>query len=129
VFGGEQIRGFIHIEDMANLYRWLLWESGKAIQRKIYNAGWENHKVLNLAKIVRDNVSNRIPMQIIPTDDNRSYRICSKKIERELGFFPMYTIKDAVLHMKRAFMQGRIPNPLRDAKYYNVKMMRAKKLR
>jgi len=129
VFGGEQIRGFIHIEDMAELYKYLLELPEKRIQGKIYNAGWENHKVISLAKIVRDEINNRIAMQIIPTDDNRSYRICSKKIEAELGFHPRHTVKDAILDMQWAFKRGWIPNSMDDDRYYNVKTMRHIKLK
>ena len=129
VFGGNQVRGFIHIKDMVRLYKLLLEVLEEKVQRKIYNAGWENYKILYLARFVRNTISKRISMQIIPTDDNRSYRICSKKIETELGFIPMYTIVDAIVDMKRAFVLGKIPNPIYDVKYYNVKMMQHIKLR
>ncbi|MCW4048283.1 MAG: SDR family oxidoreductase, partial [Candidatus Bathyarchaeota archaeon] len=129
VFGGKQIRGFIHIEDMTELYKYLLELPEKRIQGKIYNAGWENHTVMELAQIVRKTISDRVSITVMPSDDNRSYRICSKKIESELRFFPIYTIKDAILDMERAINQCWLSVPLDNIKYYNVKTMRAVKLR
>src|ERR1019366_4264677 len=53
VFGGEQMRPNIHIEDMTDLYvQSLQWEEG-AIDGKIYNAGYHNHTVRAIAEIVR----------------------------------------------------------------------------
>jgi nucleoside-diphosphate-sugar epimerase len=64
-----------------------------------------------------------------PTNDNRSYHISSEKIRRELGFKPKHTIEDAVRDLCGAFKAGKIPNPMDDIRYYNIKTMLAKQLK
>jgi nucleoside-diphosphate-sugar epimerase len=125
VFGGEQMRPNIHIEDMTDLYVYLLELPDEKIHKKIYNAGYENYKVKDIAEMVRKIIDPRIPVKITPTNDNRSYHVSSKKIKEELGFVPKHTIEEAIVDLKKAFGEGKIPNPMDDIKYYNIKTMQA----
>jgi nucleoside-diphosphate-sugar epimerase len=129
VFGGEQMRPNIHIEDMTDLYVLLLELPDEKIHKRIYNAGYENYKVNEIAGIVRSVVGNDTPIETMPTDDIRSYQVCSKKIKTELGFAPRYTVKQAVVGLTDAFWAGRIPFPMTDIRYYNIKMMQALNLK
>jgi len=125
VFGGEQKRPNIHIEDVADLYVQLLGLPTEKIAGKTYNAGYENHKVSEIAEIVRGVVGKNVEIVTTPTDDLRSYHISSEKIRREIGFVPKHTIEDAVSGLCDAFEAGKIPNPMAGLQYYNVKMMQA----
>lgn len=125
VFGGEQKRPNLHIEDMTDLYVFLLEQEDKKIQKKIYNVGYENFKVGEIAEMVSKTLGGNISIDTIPTDDNRSYHVSSKKIKEELGFIPKRSIEDAVLDLKRAFESDKIKNPMDDIKYYNIKTMQA----
>jgi len=129
VFGGEQMRPNIHIEDMADLYLRMLQWPDEAIDGKIYNAGYHNHRVREIAESVRNVVGDQVEIVTIPTDDNRSYHISSEKIKHELGFVPRHTIEDAVGDLVAAFRRGKIPNPMTDIRYYNIKTMQALKLK
>jgi nucleoside-diphosphate-sugar epimerase len=129
VFGGEQMRPNIHIEDMADLYCYLLELPDEKIHKKIFNAGYENYKVKDIAKMIQSVVDKRIPITTIPTDDIRSYHVSSKKIKEELGFSPKYAVEEAVSDLKKAFEAGKIPNPLTDIRYYNIETMKALKLK
>lgn len=126
VFGGGQKRPNIHIEDMTDLYIESLKYSSAMIAGKIFNAGYENHSVSQIAQIVKDNL-NRPSIEIVvePTNDNRSYHISSEKIQKELGFKPKHTIADAVIDLRKAFESGKVPNPMTDNRYYNIKTMSA----
>lgn len=123
VFGGAQLRPNIHIDDMVDLYRLTLQLPDEAIDGKIFNAGYENHSVLQLAEMVRDAVGPHVRMEVSPTDDNRSYHVCSDKIRRELGFIPKRTIRDAVDGLVAAFADGRLPDSMTDPRYYNIRTM------
>ena len=126
VFGGGQQRPNIHIEDITDLYVQLLNQSNDKIAGKIWNAGYQNQKVIEIAEIVRDVVDkNGVEIITSPSDDNRSYHISSEKIRRELGFRPLRSIKDAISDLKKAFDAGAIPNALDDIRYYNIKTMQA----
>jgi len=123
VFGGEQLRPNIHIQDMANLYVALIDMPAEKIQGEIFNAGYENQKVITLANTVKEVLGDEIGINIEPTDDNRSYHISSAKIKDKLGFVPQFTIKDAVKDLKEAFDKGLLPDAMEDKRYSNIKTM------
>jgi nucleoside-diphosphate-sugar epimerase len=123
VFGGQQKRPNIHIEDVTDLYIQSLQWPDEAIDGKIFNAGYENHKVMEIAEIVKDVVGEDVEIAVSATDDLRSYHISSEKIKRELGFVPKHTIKDAVRGLVNAFNGCKIPNSMTDENYYNIKTM------
>jgi len=125
IFGGEQMRPNIHIEDMTDLYVYLLELPKEKIHRKIYNAGYENYKVKEIAGMVQSIVGKHVSIKTVPTNDIRSYHVSSKKIKDELGFSAKHTIEDAIVDLKKAFEQERIPNPMNDIRYYNIKAMQA----
>lgn len=129
VFGGEQRRPNIHIEDVTDLYVKSLEYEDKQIDGKIYNAGYENHKVIEIAEIVRDIVGRDVEIEVTPTDDHRSYHISSSKIEQELGFVPKHSIEEAVRDLHRAFQEGKIPDPMSEKRYSNIATMQALELK
>ena len=129
VFGGEQKRPNIHIEDMTDLYLFILEQPAEKIRDKIYNAGYHNYRVREIAEIVNEALGGGIKIVATPTDDNRSYHVSSEKIRRELGFQAKRTLQEAVLDLEDAFKAGLIPNPLTDIRYYNIKTMQALNLK
>lgn len=124
VFGGEQKRPNIHIQDMVDVYLLLLELPAEKIAGQIYNAGYENYPVRRLAEIVRDVVgSDTVELITVPTDDPRSYHISSEKIARELNFRPRHTIEEAVHGLVQALAEGRLPNSMTASQYFNIKRM------
>jgi nucleoside-diphosphate-sugar epimerase len=124
VFGGQQKRPNIHIEDMTDLYLKSLQWPDAAIDGKIFNAGYENHTLMEIAEMTRQVVGESVEIMTTPTDDLRSYHISSEKIKQELGFIPAHTIKEAIEDLASAFKANQIPNSFTDARYYNVKVMK-----
>ncbi len=122
VFGGAQKRPNIHIQDMTDLYVKTLQWSDAEIDGKIYNVGYENHTLDEIADMVREVVGEHVEIAHSPSNDMRSYHISSEKIRRELGFSPRHTIRDAVVELFAAFKDGRISNTT-DPKYYNIRTM------
>jgi nucleoside-diphosphate-sugar epimerase len=129
VFGGQQRRPNIHIADMCEVYVQSLRWDAKKIDGKIYNAGYQNFKLIEIAEMVRDVVGNDVKIVTTPTDDLRSYHISSEKIKKELGFEPQHTLKDAARDLLMAFEAGRIPNSMTDESYYNLKVLQGPKLK
>lgn len=131
VFGGSQMRANIHISDVSDLYVMLLEAPAEKIAGRTYNAGSENHTVAELAQIVGDVVRQEMPerpaIETVTTtsSDRRSYHICSDRIRRELGFAPRRTIKEAVRDLVAAFRAGKLPNPMTEVRYYNIRTMQA----
>ena len=129
VFGGEQLRPNLHVEDMTDLYLMLLEAPDAQIDGKIWNAGYHNLKVKDIAQMVRSEVGPGVEIRTTATNDNRSYHVSSAKIARELGFTARHTVEDAIRDLKRAFEAGKVPNSLTDDRYFNIKRMQAQHLK
>lgn len=123
VFGGGQLRPNIHIEDMVNAYVLLLDAPHEKVHGKIFNAGFENQTVDQLATMVQKVIGPDVKIIKTTTDDNRSYHISSKKIQQELGFKPTKTIEDAVIDLHSALKEGLLPNSMKDKRYFNIQVM------
>lgn len=125
VFGGSQHRPNLHIQDMTDLYLQTLKWPAEKIDGKIYNAGWQNLTISEIAETVKAEVGPDVKIVTTKTDDLRSYRVSSAKIKRELGWEPRYTVPDAVRELVGAFQAGKISNSLTDPRYFNIKTMNA----
>ena len=123
VLGGEQLRPNIHIQDMARAYETLLKADKKLVSGQIFNAGYENQKVIELAEIVKKVIGNDVKLDIEKSNDNRSYHISSGKIKNVLGFSTQKTIEDAVRDLKDAFDKKILNDTLTNEKYFNIKRM------
>lgn len=129
VFGGQQMRPNIHIADMAQVYIKSLEWSDEAIDGKIYNVGFDNFMVSEIAEKVRHVVGEDIEIVTTPTNDNRSYHVSSEKIKKELGFVATHSLEDAIRDLVASFQSGKIPDPMTDSRYYNIKTMQKINLR
>jgi len=125
IFGGDQLRPNIHIADMVEAYLIVLKADKLAIAGEIFNAGYENQPVSELANTVRDVVGSDVNLITTPTDDNRSYHISSEKLKNQLGFSAQHTIREAATDLVEAFSQGLLPNSLEDERYFNIKRMQS----
>jgi nucleoside-diphosphate-sugar epimerase len=126
VFGGEQRRPNLHIQDMTDLYVQTLRWSDAQIDGKVYNAGWQNLSIRQIADMVKQEVGDDVQIVTSPTNDLRSYHISSAKIQRELGWQPRHTVQDAIRELIAAFKTGLVPDSLTDPRWFNIKTMQGK---
>ena len=122
VFGSKK-RPNIHIDDMTDLYLVLLEKEDAVIEGKIFNAGYENYEVMELANIVKTVIGEELQIDVESTDDLQSYHVSSAKLEREVGFKATRTIEDAVRDLAKAMKSGEIKDPMNNPIYYNIKQM------
>ena len=108
---------------MVNTYLKLIEANSEVIVGKIYNAGYENQSVLELAETVKNVIGNDVTIEITPTDDNRSYHISSEKIRKRLDYVAKFSIRDAMIELVEAFKQNKLPNSFTNENYYNIKKM------
>ena len=123
VLGGDQLRPNIHIFDMVRAYDFIINAKDELVSGKIFNAGYENQSVNQIASLVKKVIGDDVKIKHIESNDNRSYHISSKKIETELGFQTEKTIEDAIRDLKNAFDEKELTNTLSDEKYFNIKRM------
>ena len=123
VYGGEQLRPNIHIDDMVNVYLRSITADKKIINGQTFNAGYDNFTINEIAKFVKEIIGKDVELEKIPTDDNRSYHVSSQKIKDILNFEAKFTIQDAIKDLKEAFDKKKLLNSLEDPKYFNIKKM------
>ena len=123
VFGGDQLRPNININDMSDAYIKILQSDKDLINGEIFNVGLENYSVNQLAEIVMKNMDKRVKTIFKKTNDNRSYHISSKKIMKSIDFKFNHSIEDAVIDLKRAFDNNQLIDPLKNELYFNIKRM------
>lgn len=128
VYGGQQMRPNLHIQDMVDCYRALLAAPASRVDGGTFNVGAGNISIADLALLVKREVGRltgrSIRIETRPIHDERSYQVNSDKIKDVLGFVPKYTIENAVGELSAAFADGRLPDPLERDEYYNVKTMK-----
>ena len=124
IYGGNQLRPNINIQDMVRAYIYLLKAPDDIINNKVFNAGYENNSVNELGLIIKNIIGNDVSLNTESTNDNRSYHINSDKIYEVLNFKPKYTIENAVESLVEAFEKKLLTNTFDETKYYNIKLMK-----
>ena len=99
VFGGSQVRPNIHIDDLVDAYLYLFEHRIGGV----YNAGFENLTVLDIA----NQVAERVPaeVKVLPSNDPRSYRVCSDRLVAA-GFAPKKSVATAIEEIVVAHRDG-----------------------
>ncbi len=133
VFGGSQLRPNLHIQDMCDLYQMLLTVDSTLIAGQIFNCGFQNMSISEIALVVKQIVEEEfsehrdIEIETAPSDDLRSYHINSDKVRKILGFSPRYSVEDAVRGLCQAFKRNDLPNSMTNNAFYNVRTLKALK--
>lgn len=129
IFGGDQLRPNLHVKDYCEVVDVLINSESDKIKNQIFNVGYQNMSINQIASLVKIVVEKKFPtkkitIEKVPTDDNRSYHINSDKIDRVLGFKPQRSIENAVEDLCNAFKNGMLPNSFEDDSYFNVKQLK-----
>ena len=117
VLGGDQVRPNIHIEDMTDLYVFMLRNPRLT---GIWNAGFENLPVREIALMVAAETGARIVTQ--ESNDPRSYRMDSSKLI-DAGFRPKLGVSHAIADIVAAVANGKLRD---EDRHYNLRVMKAK---
>lgn len=129
VYGGSQLRPNIHIKDMVEAYVQSLSYPASLIHGKTYNVGYENYSVLEIAQKIKKTLTDTsVEIEVFSSNDLRSYKVSSKKIEKELGFKATHSVEEAILEIKEAFRKRKFRRPIENPIYYNIKMMQYYKM-
>ncbi len=119
VLGGDQTRPNIHIDDITDVYLHFL---NNPNFEGIFNAGFENISILDIANMV--SLKTNAEIEIKPSNDPRSYRINSDKLLKT-GFKPSKSVDNAIQEMIDLYRNG-ILEDLEEN--YNLKWMEKNKL-
>ena len=114
VLGGDQTRPNIHIDDITDLYLFLL---NRPDITGIYNAGFENLSIRRIAEMACEKASAKIT--VLPSNDPRSYRVNSDKL-LATGFRPKKTVEIAIDEICTAYRNGLLKN---EDRFHTLKWM------
>lgn len=114
VFGGDQTRPNIHIDDIADVYMFML---DHPQHTGVYNAGFENLSIMEIAGRVVEHAPAKITVSA--SNDPRSYRVNSDKL-LALGFRPKKTVNDAIREIVHRFRAGELKD---EERFHNLKWM------
>ena len=128
IFGGKQLRPNINIIDMVNSYLLILNADNKKINGEIYNVGYENYSLIQLAEITKKVIGEHVQTTIENSNDDRSYHINSDKIINDLNFKYKHTIENAIESLNIAFKNKILLNTFQNEDYFNIKKMQKIKL-
>jgi nucleoside-diphosphate-sugar epimerase len=120
VHGGEQYRPYLHVNDMVDLYIFLI-KKYKKIKSGPYNASSGNMKVIDKAKLI-SKINNKVKIKIKKIIDIRSYRVDSSKLNK-IGFFPKENLEEALLRMYNLFKNNKIKNKPQFYSIYWIKKL------
>jgi nucleoside-diphosphate-sugar epimerase len=114
VLGGDQTRPNIHIDDVTDLYVFLLAHPEVT---GVFNAGFENISILDIAYLV----TKQVPVDIAVTasSDPRSYRVNSDRLFAT-GFRPKKTVENAISEIVEKFRSGALKD---EDHFYNLRWM------
>ena len=114
VFGGQQTRPNIHIDDITDVYMFML---DHPEHTGVYNAGFENMSILDIAERVTHHAEAEVVVSA--SNDPRSYRVNSDKL-LATGFRPKKTVEDAIREVAEKYRSGVLKD---DDQFHNLKWM------
>lgn len=114
VLGGDQTRPNIHMQDITDVYLFFLDHQEAT---GVFNAGFENISILDIAKLVTKYVD--VEIEIKESNDPRSYRVNSDRLIMA-GFKPKKTVEDAIREVIVKFRDGSLAD---EDRYYNLRWM------
>jgi nucleoside-diphosphate-sugar epimerase len=128
VFGGDQWRPFVHVDDAALAVATALAAPREIVANQIFNVGSndQNYTIQQIGELVHDVVFSA--EMIINTDDTdkRNYRVNFNKIRNLLNFHPQWTVPQGIQQVLDAIANGEVSD-YSDSRYSNVKFLSEKK--
>jgi len=124
IFGGEQWRPFVHVNDVADAIVQCLEAPLELVGGEVFNVGSArgNLRLTELGDMVKGVVPGVEVSVERSAEDQRNYRVSFEKIHRVLGFEARKTVLDAVEEIVQAVDSGQITN-YRRPEYSNVKWL------
>lgn len=127
IFGGEQWRPFLHVEDAAEAYIRCLEAPIDKIRGEIFNVGSneQNYTINEIGEMIKKFIPEAQIIREEKNKDRRNYKVSFDKIEKILGFKPKYGVEDGIKQIYASIKEGKFKN-YTDPKYSNYKYLQEK---
>lgn len=120
IFGGEQWRPFIHVQDVVTALMKAIETPYNKIHGQIFNVGStkENYKIKQIGETIKEVMPEVLVKQIENSSDDRDYNVSFEKIKNVFGYNPQHTVKKEIKKMYKVLNENKFPDP-ENPKYYN----------
>jgi nucleoside-diphosphate-sugar epimerase len=124
IYGGEQWRPFLHVEDAARAIMTILTSPVEIVQNQIFNVGSndQNYTINQIGELIQKQIPQAKIVKLGQDSDLRNYWVSFNKISKTLGFSPEWKIGDGINQVIEAITSGKVVD-YRDARYSNVKFL------
>jgi nucleoside-diphosphate-sugar epimerase len=124
VFGGEQWRPFVHVDDVALAIFKTMDAPPELVSNEIFNVGsnGQNYTIQQIGELVNRAVPSADLVSRGSDTDRRNYRVDFGKIQGVLGFHPRWTVEQGIQQVLEAIATGKVTD-YGDAKYSNVRFL------
>lgn len=123
IFGGNQWRSFVHVEDVARSIMHVLAAAPEQVRGEIFNVGSDeqNYTIAQIGELIHRNVPSA---RVILKDevDVNNYRVSFGKIRRVLGFLPEWSVQRGVEQVIESIRSGQVQD-YKQPEYSNIKFL------
>lgn len=124
VFGGDQWRPFVHVDDAALAIFKALEAPQSLVFNEIFNVGSDeqNYTIQQVGELIHSIVPAARLMSMGSDTDRRNYKVNFGKIRHSLGFAPQRTLLYGIQQVVAVIESGAVKD-YGDARYSNVKFL------
>lgn len=124
LFGGDQWRPFLHVDDAALSVLKTLEAPLDAVRDQIFNVGSnaQNYTLEQAGRLIAEQVEGSEVVEMGTSEDRRNYRVDFSKIQRVLNFEPQWSLAQGIAQVKEAVMSGQVED-YQSPQYSNVKSL------
>jgi nucleoside-diphosphate-sugar epimerase len=124
LFGGEQWRPFLHVDDAALSLLQALEAHMPLVRNQIFNVGSneQNYTIRQIGEMIHQFVPNAEIINMTSENDRRNYWVDFSKVQKTLGFAPQWTVEKGIQQVIEAMRAGKVVD-YKDARYSNVKFL------
>ena len=124
VFGGDQWRPFVHVDDAAEALAMILEAPRELVANQVFNVGSneQNYTITEIGRMVHEHVPAAELLISEQDADKRNYRVSFDKIRNLLAFTPKWTVPQGIAQVLEAIASGEVQD-YNDPRYSNVKFL------
>lgn len=124
IFGGNQWRSFVHVEDAARSIMHVLATPREVVCGQIFNVGSDeqNYTITRIGEMIHEYVPTAVIVNKGDEVDPNNYRVSFSKIRKLLGFYPEWTVERGIEQVIDAVQSGRVKD-YKQPQYSNIKFL------
>ena len=105
--GGLQWRPLVHVSDVSKAFIAVINAETKKVAGEVFNIGFDNFQIKNLAYLVRENLPMSIDIDLAPDDaDKRDYNVLFEKASKQIGFKATTNVSEGITEIYKALKTG-----------------------